>query len=168
MDEISNFWEILKQIFEEFNNKRINYCIVGGIALNLYGIVRRTLDVNLFIKPESKNLKKIIECLKKIFKDKELGKLIINDFYTYSVIRYGTPQGFYVDLITKFGEAINWGTVKNAIEWINLEENLKVPVASIDLLIKMKESASLFREKDKVDLFYLKKLKELKNKEVDK
>ena len=32
----------------------------------------------------------------------------------------------------------------------------------------MKESASLFREKDKVDLFYLKKLKELKNKKVDK
>jgi hypothetical protein len=39
---------------------------------------------------------------------------------------------------------------------------------SLDLLIKMKESASLFREKDKVDLFYLKKLKEFKNKEFNK
>ena len=55
MDEISNFWEILKQIFEEFNNEKVSYCIVGGIALNLYGIVRRTLDVDLFIKPESEN-----------------------------------------------------------------------------------------------------------------
>ena len=73
-----------------------------------------------------------------------------------------------MDLITKFGEAINWETVENAIEWINLEENLRVPVASIDLLIKMKENASLFREKDKVDLFYLKKLKELKNKGFNK
>jgi hypothetical protein len=168
MDEISNFWEILKQIFEEFNNKKVSYCIVGGIALNLYGIVRRTLDVDLFIKPESENLKKIIESLKKIFKDQELEKLKPSNFYTYSVIRYGTPQGFYVDLITKFGEAINWETVENAIEWINLEENLRVPVASIDLLIKMKENASLFREKDKVDLFYLKKLKELKNKGFNK
>jgi len=168
MNEISNFWEILKQIFEEFNNKKVSYCIVGGIALNLYGIVRRTLDVDLFIKPESENLKKIIESLKKIFKDQELEKLKPSDFYTYSVIRYGTPQGFYVDLITKFGEAINWETVENAIEWINLEENLRVPVASIDLLIKMKENASLFREKDKVDLFYLKKLKELKNKGFNK
>ena len=168
MDEISNFWEILTQIFEEFNNEKVSYCIVGGIALNLYGIVRRTLDVDLFIKPESENLKKTIKSLKKIFKDQELEKLKPSDFYTYSVIRYGTPQGFYVDLITKFGEAINWETVENTIEWINLEENLKVPVASIDLLIKMKESASLFREKDKVDLFYLKKLKELKNKKVDK
>jgi hypothetical protein len=85
-----------------------------------------------------------------------LEKLKPSDFYTYSVIRYGTPQGFYVDLITKSGEAINWETVENAIEWINLEENLRVPVASIDLLIKMKENASLFREKDKVDLFILK------------
>ena len=141
MDEISNFWEILKQIFEEFNNKKVSYCIVGGIALNLYGIVRRTLDVDLFIKTESENLKKIIESLKKIFKDQELEKLKPSDFYTYSVIRYGTPQGFYMDLITKF---------------------------SLDLLIKMKKSASLFREKDKVDLFYLKKLKEFKNKEFNK
>jgi len=91
-----------------------------------------------------------------------LEKLKPSDFYTYSVIRYGTSQGFYVDLITKFGETINWETVENAIEWINLEENLKVPVASLDLLIKMKESASLFREKDKIDLFYPKKLKEFK------
>uniref|UniRef100_A0A7C4P0I5 Nucleotidyl transferase AbiEii/AbiGii toxin family protein n=1 Tax=Thermodesulfobacterium geofontis TaxID=1295609 RepID=A0A7C4P0I5_9BACT len=168
MDEISNFWEILTQIFEEFNNEKVSYCIVGGIALNLYGIVRRTLDVDLFIKPESENLKKTIKSLKKIFKDQELEKLKPSDFYTYSVIRYGTPQGFYVDLITKFGEAINWETVENTIEWINLEENLKVPVASLDLLIKMKETASLFREKDKVDLFYLKKLKEFKNKEFNK
>jgi hypothetical protein len=58
MDEISNFWEILKQIFEESNNEKVSYCIVGGIALNLYGIVRRTLDVDLFIKTESENLKK--------------------------------------------------------------------------------------------------------------
>jgi predicted nucleotidyltransferase len=70
MDEISNFWEILKQIFEEFNHKRISYCIVGGIALNLYGIVRRTLDVDLFIKPESENLKNNRKFKKKFSKIK--------------------------------------------------------------------------------------------------
>jgi predicted nucleotidyltransferase len=74
MDEISNFWEILKQIFEEFNNEKVSYCIVGGIALNLYGIVRRTLDVDLFIKQNLRTLKNNRK-FKKNFQRSRIGKI---------------------------------------------------------------------------------------------
>jgi molybdenum cofactor biosynthesis enzyme MoaA len=51
-------------IFRELNQKKIKYIVVGGVAVNFYGIPRMTYDIDLLLDLEDKNLKKFLELLK--------------------------------------------------------------------------------------------------------
>ena len=52
-------------MFKEFNKKKIKYIICGGVAVNLLGIPRMTYDIDLLVKMEDKNLRKLLELFKK-------------------------------------------------------------------------------------------------------
>ena len=39
--------------------EKVNYKIVGGVALNIHGIVRATEDLDLFIAPDSENVDRL-------------------------------------------------------------------------------------------------------------
>jgi len=44
-------------ILKKMNEKGVRYIVVGGIAVNLYGIPRMTYDIDLMLDLEDKNLK---------------------------------------------------------------------------------------------------------------
>ena len=44
---------LLLRALEQYN---VDYALVGGLALNLHGIVRATEDIDLFIRPEPANV----------------------------------------------------------------------------------------------------------------
>lgn len=103
--------------------------------------MRRTEDIDMFLSPEKENLQKALASLMDIFQDEELTKLNYSDFEEYPILRYGTPQGFYIDLINKFGDALSWEDVEPYVEWREIE-GVKILVPNIDNLNKMKEKAS--------------------------
>jgi hypothetical protein len=41
-------------LLRELEQNRIDYVLVGGVALNLHGIVRATEDIDLFVRPDEK------------------------------------------------------------------------------------------------------------------
>ena len=49
------------EIFKTFNNNGIHYIIVGGIAVNLYGIPRMTYDIDILLYLEESNAKRFVE-----------------------------------------------------------------------------------------------------------
>ena len=49
-----------KAIFKELNTEKINYVVVGGLAVNFHGIPRMTYDIDLLIQLEPKNILRII------------------------------------------------------------------------------------------------------------
>ncbi|PIX26488.1 MAG: hypothetical protein COZ68_01110 [Deltaproteobacteria bacterium CG_4_8_14_3_um_filter_43_13] len=51
-------------ILKKMNEKGVRYIVVGGIAVNLYGIPRMTYDIDLMLDLEDKNLKKFLKLLK--------------------------------------------------------------------------------------------------------
>lgn len=51
-------------IFKILNENKIKYIIVGGMAVNFYGIPRATYDIDLLLYLEDKNLKKFLNLLK--------------------------------------------------------------------------------------------------------
>lgn len=147
------------KLVQGLNEREIKYCIVGGLALNLLGISRYTEDIDIFISSDRENIYKLINFLREFFKDEVLEELTVSSFERYPVIRYGTQDGFYIDLITALGEEINWKTIERNLQEVMLE-NITIPIPTLEYMIKLKEGASLFREKDKVDLIYLKKLRQ--------
>ena len=54
--DFDKFLELLKALARE----RVDYVLVGAVALSLHGIVRTTEDVDLFIRPESENVERAL------------------------------------------------------------------------------------------------------------
>jgi predicted nucleotidyltransferase len=53
-------------IFKKLNQKKIDYLVVGGLAVNLHGIPRMTYDLDLMILLEPKNILEIVAFLSKL------------------------------------------------------------------------------------------------------
>jgi hypothetical protein len=54
------------EILEEFFKKGIKYLIVGGLAVNLYGVPRVTKDIEVIISMDENNILKTNEILEKL------------------------------------------------------------------------------------------------------
>ncbi|KAF0133734.1 MAG: hypothetical protein FD145_1124 [Candidatus Saganbacteria bacterium] len=63
-----NYYE---EIFNELEKNKVDYLLIGGLAVALYGIPRVTGDLDLMLNMEPQNLEKFIKVMKKMgFKPK--------------------------------------------------------------------------------------------------
>ena len=52
-----------KGIFKELNELKIEYLVIGGLAVNFYGVPRMTYDIDLMILLGTENIGKLVEKL---------------------------------------------------------------------------------------------------------
>jgi hypothetical protein len=95
--------------FKEFlallNAHKVDFMIVGGYALAYHGAPRYTGDIDVFIKPDSKNAQRILKVLEE-FGFSSL-KLSIDDFTKKdSVVQLGLPP-VRIDIITSIS-GVSW------------------------------------------------------------
>ena len=55
---------IYEEILREFKKQKVKYVLVGGIAFNLLGGSRNTLDMDILVEMSDENLFKIVSILK--------------------------------------------------------------------------------------------------------
>ena len=94
-----------KELLELFNAHKVEYLIEGGYALAFHGAPRFTGDIDLLVKADSENAKRILSALE------EFGfgslKLSENDFTSpNNVIQLGAPP-VRVDIMTSL-TAVGW------------------------------------------------------------
>lgn len=53
-----------EELLQLFNKHKVDYCVVGGFAIAFYGMPRYTKDLDLFVRANLTNGKKIIAALK--------------------------------------------------------------------------------------------------------
>lgn len=51
--------KVFEKVFRELNRTKVKYLVVGGVAVNLYGYLRFTGDLDVLLLLEEKNLKKM-------------------------------------------------------------------------------------------------------------
>jgi len=131
-------------------NKAI-FVIIGATALPVYGYARATLDIDLFIKPDPRNIKRVMKALKEFGYD--LMDLAPEDFQKNKIlIRQYTVEAD----IHPFVKGISFDDVwKNKIKAKFGKTEVYFP--SLDDMIKMKKAAG--RAIDKEDLKYLSRIK---------
>ncbi|PJA99331.1 MAG: hypothetical protein CO128_03950, partial [Ignavibacteriales bacterium CG_4_9_14_3_um_filter_30_11] len=85
-------------IFDALEKQNVNYVLIGGFAINLYGLQRGTQDIDLFIENDGNNLRRLRTALKSIYNDDSINEITLEELNSYAVIRYGTPDNFNIDI----------------------------------------------------------------------
>jgi hypothetical protein len=126
-----------------FNDEGVEYLVVGAAALSLHGIPRGTEDLDFFVRPTADNFERIRRALGRIWNDADIGEITHDPPAT---IRYGTPDGFVVDLIMQLGEAFRFEDLE--MEIVHLD-GIPVRTASARSLYEMKKGT--VRPQDRAD-----------------
>ena len=148
----NQFDEFLK-ILDAFDKAQVDYILIGGVAVVLNGFERLTNDIDIFVEVIPQNIEKLKNALLTLYKDNSVNEIQQNDFENYPVIRYGTPNGFYIDIIGKLGEMVKYEDLQ--CEVMNIQ-GVNIKVATPETLFKLKKDT--LREKDKIDASFLSEL----------
>ncbi|MBI5724954.1 MAG: nucleotidyl transferase AbiEii/AbiGii toxin family protein [Planctomycetes bacterium] len=94
-----------KELLELFNSQKVEYLVVGGYALAHHGIPRFTRDLDVYVRPNRDNAKRIIAALKAF----GFGQVDLKpeDFEkSNQIIQLGYPP-VRIDLITSI-QGVSW------------------------------------------------------------
>ena len=157
------------EIFAAFNDAKIQFIVVGGVAMNLLGYPRFTGDIDILLALTPENLKRTAGLMTTMGYEQrlpvaveELGdeKLVLQLMREKNLIAYtfhtrAEPQ-YSIDVIV--GESLHFKAYANRATEIVVWD-IPIPVVSIDDLIGMKRKTH--RAKDADDVRALLELKGL-------
>ena len=155
-------------IFKAFNEKGIKYLVVGGIAVNLYGIPRMTYDIDILIDMSDSNIEQFLNLMKEWgFKprvpvpiDDFADKNKRNDWVQNKNMKAFTfinPDWAISEIDIIIESPIVYD--KAIINSVKLTvADVIIPVISINDLIEMKKNSG--RTHDQIDIEYLEKIKD--------
>ncbi len=143
------------RVISSLNEAGVDYVVVGGVALNIHGLVRATEALDLFVRPDPENIERLRLALKAVWADSEIDKITADDLCgDYPVVRYGPPHGeLYLDILTRIGEATLYSDLQVEEKII---EGVLVRVASPRTLYRMKRDT--VRPIDKADAMALRSI----------
>lgn len=153
-------------IFKKLNQKKIDYLVVGGLAVNLHGIPRMTYDLDLMVLLEPKNILDMVTFLSKLgyrprvpvdpkeLADGEKRNLWIIEKNRKAFTFYNDMQPLgEIDLL--IDAPIPYPLLKKRAISIEIQ-GILIPVVSIPDLIRLKRKTG--RKQDISDVQLLKKV----------
>ena len=162
---------IYEEILQDFHRQKVKYVIVGGIAINLLGSFRNTADMDILVEMSDKNLAKVVTILKKQgfsvkqsvdpmgIADKDTRKNWIENKHMKAFNFYKDEELKEIDIIIE--TPVSYEQAQRTVVYVRCGQ-MKLPVISIDNLIKMKRKSG--RAIDKADIEELKEIKKLRGK----
>lgn len=141
-------------ILRAFERAQVEYVLVGGVAVNLHGIIRATEDIDFFVRAEPQNVERLKTALRSLWDDPEIEQIRAEDFALYPTLRYGPPgEDIVIDVLTSLGTAFRFEDLDAQVVTI---EDVNVSVATPETLVRMKSNT--IRPIDKADAAALKRL----------
>ena len=159
-------------IIRELTKHKIEFIVVGGVAVNLHGVPRMTYDLDLLVKMDDKPLRNLLGLLKQ-WGFRPSVPVNIMDFAVREKredwIKNKNMKAFglknpdwalsEIDIIV--GSPVSYESARPGIKRVKVG-NVTVPLISLDALIKMKRNTG--RAQDEADINHLKMIKNEKKK----
>jgi predicted nucleotidyltransferase len=155
---------IYEEVLKAFQKRKIKYILVGGMAFNLLGGYRNTLDMDIIAEMTDENLLKIVKTLKKLgyrvrqpvdplkIADKKTRAAWIRDKHMKAFNFYKSDKSYEeVDII--LDSPVDFREASKDASRIKVG-GLSFFVISKDNFIKMKKKAG--RDKDLLDIKQIK------------
>lgn len=152
--------EIIR-VLRAFEERGLEYVLIGASAMAFHGLVRATEDLDLFIRATPENIERLRQALRDAYdNDPHIDEISSADLLgDYPAIRYYPPTGdIYLDVLTRLGESARFETVEAEVRKI---EDTEVRIATPAALYRMKKGT--VREKDRMDAAALREQFELHN-----
>jgi hypothetical protein len=160
-DAMNNYLKSFLRVLDALDKEQVQYILVGGVAVILHGIERLTRDIDIFVKLDAENIQRLRKALLSIFDDESIEEITLEELQEFAVIRYGTPDDFYIDIMARIGEV----AVYEDLEYETIYyEGIKIKIATPETLYNLKKDS--LRYKDKFDAAYLKDFIEIRQKKV--
>lgn len=147
---MNNLSEKFLSVLNALQQEGVDYVLIGGFAIVLHGSSRFTEDMDIFIRNTEKNIERLRKALNSVFNDDSISEITSQEIQNYAVIRYGTAEDFYIDIIGNIGEKFSYDDILS--EEI-IVEGVKIKIATIESLYKLKEKT--YRAVDQNDLLFL-------------
>lgn len=160
---------IYEDVIRAFQQQKVRYVLVGGIAVNLLGSLRSTADMDILLEMSDENLATAVKILKKTgyrvkqpvdplgLADKTTREYWIKKKHMKAFNFYKEDGLSEVDII--INTPVTFEEAQKGLLRVK-SGNLTIPVISIDNLIMMKKNTG--RNIDKLDIEELKKIKKLR------
>src|SRR3989338_5530835 len=150
-------------IFKKLNERKIQYIVAGGMAVNFHGIPRATYDIDLLVYLEDRNLKKFLSLMKQWgFKPKV--PVDIMDFSdknkrcdwiknkNMKAFNLVNPDWAISEIDIIIDTPVDYKKAARNINYITVDD-VAIPTISRRDLIEMKQNTG--RRQDKADIRYL-------------
>lgn len=138
--------EDLKELLRAFNEQGVKYLIVGGYAFGVHAEPRATKDLDIFVRSDEENSKKIFRAL--IQYGAPLADFTSSDFMDGTTFQIGQPPA-RVDILQRIDGVTFDQAWENRIEGF-VDEQIKAAVISKQDLIRNKLATG--REQDRLDV----------------
>jgi hypothetical protein len=161
---------LYEEILKKFQKNKVKYILVGGIAFNLLGGYRHTLDMDILVEMSDHNLKKVVRILQKAgygvkqpvdpieLADENIRRDWIKNKHMKAFNFYKGEQSYQeVDII--IDSPVGYESARKDMVKVKVG-SLVLPVISIQNLIKMKKAAG--RDVDLNDVEALKLIEKAK------
>jgi hypothetical protein len=150
-----------RDMIEIFNNNDARYLIVGAYAMTIFGYARSTFDIDIWIDKSDENIVSVLNSLEQFGVPFEIQASDLKK--KYSVLQIGIEPN-RIDLLNDIDGVIFESAWSDKV--VHDFGGLYANVLNIQDIIKNKMATA--RPKDKIDVFELQKLLDVKTIKGDK
>jgi predicted nucleotidyltransferase len=145
----------LRLLLERLHGARVDFILVGGLAVNAWGYLRATRDVDLVPDPSPENLERLDTLLVGLGGKVEVGGRLLEP----SAIRTFLRTGDRTLVLTDLGRVDILQGLPQVPSFASLDENasevdidgLVVKVCSLDDLLTMKRTSDRVRDREDLE-----------------
>ena len=138
-----------KQILAAFEREKVEYVLIGSMAMAAQGVIRATRDVDFFVSPEPENVERLQRALRSVFEDDpNIDEITAADLGgDYPAIEYTPPHARYsLDILSRLGEAWRFEDLESEVLVV---DGISIHVATPAQIYRMKKDT--VRPQDRLD-----------------
>jgi predicted nucleotidyltransferase len=145
----------LRKLLERLTQEEIRFVLVGGLAVNAWGYLRATRDVDVVPDPSSANLAKLDSLLKELGGKVEAGGRLLDSSAISTFLRAGdrtlviTKLG-HVDVLQGLAQIPTFAALEAEASDVDID-GLSVRVCSLNHLRAMKRASERPRDRDDLE-----------------
>lgn len=145
----------LRELLQRLSEAEVRFVLVGGLAVNAWGYLRATRDVDVVPDPSKENLEKLDALLRDLNGRVEVGDRLLSSDAISTFLRTGdrilvsTDLG-HVDILQGLPQVPPFSSLVEGATEVDVD-GIGILVCSLDHLLAMKGASSRPRDRDDVE-----------------